>query len=274
MSIKYVTWPVGLVKRSEVLTLASRTGVSPREAAAAWMELVETASCQESAPVLSGASLETIDRLIGLSGFAASLARVGWLTQRSDGVHIMQWDTHWCPSVAGRAASTARRREARASARQVSGQSEAKCPDKPPHTPPVCFGSFAEKERQILQTAWDVFEGHRKEKDKESWTSRSRQMSMNKVIRVAQSQGVKAAVLMMERTVESGWTGLFPPQKTELDARTSAEADMRTWLKNLNGERKDQMLETFRKTVPAKEQAREGAFMHWAYERFGGQSNG
>lgn len=272
MSIKYVTWPVGLVKRSEVLTLASRTGVSPREAAAAWMELVETASCQESAPVLSGASLETIDRLIGLSGFAASLARVGWLTQRSDGVHIMQWDTHWCPSVAGRAASTARRREARASARQVSGQSEAKCPDKPPHTPPVCTGfDFSFGGNTAIQEAWKDFHSHREQKDKKGWTQSAQLRNAKKVADIAKRRGPAAAIVAIGRSVECGWTGIFePPKDTEHDLRLQATNDTAAWYHALPADRKQALLAAYRdacRTMSKKDQDRPGAFMRWAEQQ-------
>lgn len=281
MATNVLTWPVGLTKRSEVLILADRTGVTPREAAAAWMEFLEWVSCQESAPVLPSISLATIDRLTGLSGFAAVLGQQKWLAQRSDGIHILQWDEVWSPEVTARKADTERKRKARRQSAapqtgQMSGQSADKCPDNPPHTPPVCFGLLSPIEEKAVQTAWEVFENHRIQKDKKAWTQHAREINIKKTAFVARTRGYKAAVAMLERSVEGGWTRLVVPDNvtehdlistTQAAAQASASADRRAWWDAMTHEQQQALKAEYYGTTTRKQQDEPGFWHRWCDER-------
>lgn len=273
MNTNVLTWPVGLTKRREVIVLADRTGVTPREAAAAWMEFLEWVSDQQTAGVLKGVRLETIDRLTGLSGFAACLADDLWLSERSDGVHVRQWDEVWSPEVvAKKGEAEMRKARRRAPSGQVSVKSADKCPDNPPHTPPVCSGfDFSFGGNASIQEAWKDFHSHREQKDKKGWTQSAQLRNAKKVADIAKRRGQQAAIVAIGRSIESGWTGIFePPQTTEHDLaqqqHVDGAAEAMAWYKGLSAAEQSALLVEFRAT-PRKEQDKPGAWKRWLTTR-------
>lgn len=94
MAGEYIRWVKGLSRRREVLVLARELKMSRREAACCCMEIWEWADDETTDGHIAGVTLEFIDGIIGVPGFARAMCapNVVWLIEKPDGIFFPRWD--------------------------------------------------------------------------------------------------------------------------------------------------------------------------------------
>ena len=120
----WIKWAKGLIRRPEVLQIASRLGRSPREVAAILMELWEwaddnvvpeneSAKCPGFVRIVSG-NCPPIDGILSVDGLTKCLVDVGWLIVHEDRIEFPKFGRHNGKSAKQRALDAERVAERRA----------------------------------------------------------------------------------------------------------------------------------------------------------------
>lgn len=104
----WIKWMKGLTRRREVLAVAQALQMDVRVVACACMEFWEWADDETTNGFIAGLTTDSIDSLLGISGFGSALHAVGWLEIRNGGILLPRWERHNNQSAKARALSNGR----------------------------------------------------------------------------------------------------------------------------------------------------------------------
>ncbi len=93
MAGHWIKWEKGLLRKPEVMEIATSLGVSEQHAAACCMAVWEWAD-DVTVDGMVRARHEALDRIAGQHGFAAAMAEVGWLVISSTVLQFPNFDRH------------------------------------------------------------------------------------------------------------------------------------------------------------------------------------
>jgi hypothetical protein len=124
MSLNWIKWVKGLSQRREVFAIARALRVDARIVSSACMEVWSWADDNTTTGHVAGATIEDIDRLVGITGFGSALCTEGWLDARNDGIQFPHWERHNSQSAKKRA--LAAERQSRKRNAPVTKKSRAK----------------------------------------------------------------------------------------------------------------------------------------------------
>ena len=97
MAGDWIKWEKGLVAKPEVAQIARAVRISRHEAAARLMVVWEWADGATADGHIPGATVEDIDEVAGVVGFAATMARTiphPWLEADSRGIRLINFGRH------------------------------------------------------------------------------------------------------------------------------------------------------------------------------------
>lgn len=267
---------VARCENARLVAVAHGCQIEPEQALTCVLKMWAWARRHATNGVAEGVQPPFVDKLVGVPGFAKALVDNRWLTRRTTGIEFPEWDKYLSSDSSAKALANARLKRHR----------DRKTGDPPdetlvkratvaePPTPPVVSGGLFGHlpEGKALEQNWKDYCQHRSEKNKKGWTKTARERNQKKVADIAAKYGTKAAIECIATAIECGWTGIFPPKNvTEHDLQTqqasSGEAETKSRLREMGQAERDELLADFRRTVPAKEQAKDGAFGRWVAAR-------
>jgi len=247
-----------LPQKPEVMGIAERVKIDRWSAVGrltaiwTWASEQTTDGHVRDAPVTLEASL---DDVAGVTGFAQAMVDVGWLIRNGTTVIFPNFD-RYCSVTAKTRALTANRmrkmRHARDGDSVTNSKSNIKSNKEEPPIPPVGGSSLGSEPTSRVQkrrsnppprdltaddflaesfpaawltdrfrSAWCGWVAQRKETRK-PMTERAARISIGKL----REWGYQAAIVAVERSIESTWAGVFRPQDDALDqVPTNAHQD-------------------------------------------------
>lgn len=264
---------VARCENARLVAVAHGCGIEPEQALTCVLKMWAWARRHATNGVAEGVQPPFVDKLVGVPGFAKALVDNRWLTRRTTGIEFPEWDKYLSPDSSAKALANARLKRHRD--RKTGDPPDETLVKRPtvaaPPTPPVVslvsISLFPEKD---LQSAWDEYEKHRSQKSKKGWTESAKARNAKKVAAIRKRRGLAVAIAAIERSIESGWTGIFePPQATEHDVKAQAEyVDLtatKAWHAAQTPEKRAELLARFRTSVSDREQSKSGAYMRWVH---------
>jgi len=214
----------GLWTHPKVSLIAARLKLSKATAIGCLHGAWTLADEHSEAGLVRDLTREMIDAQVGHPGFAAEMVNIGWLEVTGDGVRYPRYEEH--------NGSTAKRRalDQRRSSAAASPASTADCPHgvriaadkkrtreekkeqgrtKTKKAKPSSSEALPpELDTPSFRAAWKLWEQHRREIKKTlTPTTRTKQLEM------LEAAGVDTAISIIDKSIESGWTGLFKESK-------------------------------------------------------------
>ena len=200
--------------------------------AATCMEFWEWAGDQTSDGHLPGVTLDFIDGVVSLKGFAAALESQGWLKATASGVSALRWERHNSKSAKRRALDAERKRLERDTPsggtieladilrtesgheadksrtenglekrREEKNKDKDKYKDKGETPLPPSLAASTE-----FVAAWGEWLTHRREK-RAKLTPTARKQQLAKL----DAMGPPRAIAALRHSMANGWTGVFEP---------------------------------------------------------------
>ncbi len=113
MAGDWIKWVKGLVRRREVIAVASKLSMDCRIVASSCMLLWEWADDNTTDGHVGDIGRGDIDAIAGLHGFADALVSVGWLRVTAKGITIVNFESHNGESAKARALNNKRKQASR-----------------------------------------------------------------------------------------------------------------------------------------------------------------
>ena len=114
MAGDWIQWEKGLYKKPEILQTARMMSMTVAHACLTWMRFWEWADENTTDGNILGITVEDVDTMLGLPGFAECGMRVGWLAfDQSLGLKIINFIRHNGEPAKKRALDALRKRTAR-----------------------------------------------------------------------------------------------------------------------------------------------------------------
>jgi len=88
----WIPWEQGLTRKREVMLIAKRLGISPREAAASCMEVWEWAQDQSMDGLIVGFEPGDVSAAVGIPGLGEAMEGAGWLRSGDGNVQFPNWE--------------------------------------------------------------------------------------------------------------------------------------------------------------------------------------
>jgi len=147
-----------------------------------------------------------IDRYVERDGFAAAMAKAGWLKVNGVGVSFPNFDRHNGESAKKRALASNRQRNARvtSSSRKQRDSSVTREEKRESNKPPV---SPLTLPAGVTVEDWQAFRDHRS-KLRKPMTPRAEQLALEKLVELS-SQGYDPKKTL-NHAIEAGWQTFFP----------------------------------------------------------------
>ncbi len=226
MAGNWIKWLKGLTKRREVLVLARKLNMSPREAASACMETWEWADDETTDGHIQGATRDDLDRMLALPGFAVAFEspEVNWARFSERGITFTRWERNNGESAKKRSLeSRKKRRQRELEDRKMSRSVGDKCPDKKPPRTSSSSSSHSfeipeELRTELFSAAWAKWERHRAE-IKHPLRPTQAEAQLKKLEKLGESRAIET----IEHTIEKGWRGLFEPDQQKSETRPLGE---------------------------------------------------
>ena len=114
MAGDWIKWDKGLTRKPKILALARVLQCSRWKTAALCMEFWEWADDVTRDGEVRGVTLEDIDAMIGVEGFANALTELDWITMTEQGIQIPKFSRHNGQPAKARALGQARATKRRA----------------------------------------------------------------------------------------------------------------------------------------------------------------
>lgn len=92
MAYDWIAWSIGLTTKAEVLAIAKRLRISNREAAALCMLAWEWADKNAVDGIACGMTLDRLDVVVGLPGFAKAMKKEKWVVELKRGLRFPKWE--------------------------------------------------------------------------------------------------------------------------------------------------------------------------------------
>jgi len=196
-----------------VIAVAAELGLSEDEVVGKLLRLWSWANRQTTDGNAPSVTEMFIDRYIGVTGFANSLANVGWLMVHSGGITFPNFDRHMSQS-AKRRALTAKRVAQKRNAPNVTSalpekrreekSKKKKDPPLPPFDPTTVELPFSS---DPFRRAWLDFCEHRRKKHPLT------KAAVSRILAKCRRWGESKAVASIDRTIEHDYRGLFEPRE-------------------------------------------------------------
>jgi len=130
MAGDWIKWTKGLTRKPEVISIATRLGLSRRETAAVLMELWEWADETTENGVIEMSRSQRdrchVDDVTNVTGLSQAMCDVGWLIESDTGIIFPNFERHNGKSAKKRALECERQRLSRAKRDQCHGGSVTK----------------------------------------------------------------------------------------------------------------------------------------------------
>jgi hypothetical protein len=94
MTGEWIKWVKGLPRKPEVIGLATRLGLSRREAAATLMEVWDWADDTTTDGHVPGVTAASLDTIVDVPGVGAAMVEVGWLVEADVGIYFPNFTRH------------------------------------------------------------------------------------------------------------------------------------------------------------------------------------
>lgn len=168
-----------------------------------------------------------LDRFTGVTGFAKSLRKVGWLEGEDRDLSFPRFDEHNGKTAKNRAQTKKRVEKSRNAPSVTKALPEKRREEKsnkhPPNSPP-CKKNFRPEDILLpeelatpdFRSAWVGWCEYRRRVRKKPVSEDGAKRQLKKLERV----GVTQAIAAIEQSIENDWTGLFPEKVKSHDKRT------------------------------------------------------
>ncbi len=110
---QWVKWTKGLTRKREVVAIAAALGIGRHETAARLMEVWEWADDNTTGCHVPSVTQTFLDEIAGVTGFAAAMVSVGWLSVSADGLTFPNFERHNGDTAKSRALAAERKRKQR-----------------------------------------------------------------------------------------------------------------------------------------------------------------
>lgn len=109
----WIAWNKGLTLKREVLSISRQLGLDRRVVASLCMEVWEWAGDQTTNGFVAAATMEDVDAVVAVKGFASAMAAAGWLAPSDNGLMFPNWERWNASSAKRRLKETERKRTSR-----------------------------------------------------------------------------------------------------------------------------------------------------------------
>lgn len=109
----WIPWEHGLTRKREILLIAKRLQISPREAAACCMEVWEWAQQQSLDGLIVDFEPGDVSTAVGIAGMGEAMEAAGWLRHGEGGVQFPNWERFNSKSAKARMLAGERKRRER-----------------------------------------------------------------------------------------------------------------------------------------------------------------
>lgn len=113
----WIPWEHGLTRKREILLIAKRQQVTPREAAACCMEVWEWAQQQSLDGLIEGFEPCDVSAAVSIPGIGEAMIAAGWLVRGFGNVQFPNWERFNAKSAKSRLMNAERQRRYKSNAK-------------------------------------------------------------------------------------------------------------------------------------------------------------